>query len=126
MSKDDNFWLNAFYLVTVLVGAYVGFQAINTMGIQTGWLEKYDTWFPLVNNIGAIVIGVSITMVLRAKKDRAEYYLTSIAELRKVTWPSYEDTKRMTVVVVIVVLVFAVILGVFDFAWSNLLKQVLT
>lgn len=126
MAKDDNFWLNAFYIVFTLIMAYLGFQLVNTLGVQFNWVERYDTWFPLANNISALVIGIASTLFLKSDSERVEYYLASIAEMRKVAWPTYEDTKRMTVVVVIVVLIFAVILGVFDFAWSNILKQILT
>jgi len=42
--------------------------------------------------------------------------------MHKVSWPSWDDTKRMTTIVCVVVFVFAVILAIFDYAWANALK----
>jgi len=125
MTKDDSFWVNSAYIALAIISGYVGFKAINTIGIQMAWIERYDAWFPLVNNVGAIVVGAGIAFWFRSSADRQEYHLASVAEARKVTWPTVPDTKRMTIVVVAVVAVFAVILGVFDFAWSWALKQIL-
>ena len=47
---------------------------------------------------------------LKSDKERDEYFLQAIAELRKVTWPSVAETKQKTIVVCVVVGVFAVIL----------------
>jgi preprotein translocase subunit SecE len=40
-------------------------------------------------------------------------------ELKKVTWPSYEETRISTFVVIAIVAIGAIILGVFDFVWSG-------
>ena len=39
-----------------------------------------------------VVVGALAAFGLRADKDRHEYLLQSVAELRKVTWPSWNDT----------------------------------
>lgn len=47
-------------------------------------------------------------------------------ELKKVTWPTYEEARTATFVVIGMVALFSVILGLFDFLWSgitNLLVQ---
>jgi len=38
-----------------------------------------------------------------------------------VTWPSMPDTRRMTLIVCVVVGIFAVILAVFDLVWAKIL-----
>ncbi len=125
MSKDDATWLRICYVVFGIIIGYVGFKAIQTLGVQTGWLERYDSWFPQANAIGAVVCGVLGIVYARSKPEQREYHLSSIGELRKVTWPSYPDTKRMTVIVVVVVAVFSSILAAFDFAWGWVLKLLL-
>ena len=42
------------------------------------------------------------------------------------TWPSVEDTKKMTVIVVVVCAIFAVILAAFDVVWAKLFRLLLT
>lgn len=46
----------------------------------------------------------------------------SIAELRKVVWPSRRDTTAMTTVVCVMVVICGIALGLFDFAASQLIK----
>jgi preprotein translocase subunit SecE len=50
---------------------------------------------------------------------RPRFLMDIISELRKVVWPSREDTLHMAVVVVIVTIIFGAILGAIDigFGW---------
>ena len=121
MAKDDAFWLNAAYIVFLLLTAYVAFKACETVGIQTGWVERFE-WFSYAVYLVSGVAGVGAAWYLRSDRDRDEYFLASIGELRKVAWPSWPDTKRMTIVVCVVVGIFAVIVGVFDVFWSRILR----
>jgi len=125
MGKDDLTWLNISYVLFALVAAFVGYKAVGTLGVQLGWTERYDTWFPLFNNIAAIVLGASGTLWLRSSMLRREYHLSAIGEVRKVSWPSLEDTKKMTLIVAVVVAIFSVILSIFDVVWAKILQFVL-
>jgi len=113
MGKDDATWLNICYVLFALLAAFVWYKAIDTVGIQLGWTERYDEWFPLFNNVGAIVLGLASGLWLRASPERREYHLSAISEIRKVIWPSLEDTKKMTKIVAGVVVVFSIILSFF-------------
>jgi preprotein translocase subunit SecE len=121
LEKDDATWLNVGYVVAGALVALALWNAIEMTGIQTGWQDRYDSWFPYFKNIAAVFGGIASAMWLRSDKDRHEYFLASIGELRKVSWPSALDTRRMTIVVVVVVGIFAVILSVFDLVWGNVL-----
>ena len=121
MSKDDATWLNVGYVCFLLVASYVGFKALETLGIQLGWLERFE-WYTMAASAGSVVIGVAATWFLRSDAERHEYFLSAISELRKVSWPSTSDTKRMTIIVCIVVGVFAVIVSVFDVVWAKALN----
>ena len=125
MTKDDATWLNYCYGFFALAIIYLIFQAIATAGLYLGWSERYDEWFPAASNLVAIFGGLSAAWWLRSAVDRREYHLAAIGEVRKVSWPSVPDTKRMTLIVCVVVAVFAVILAAFDILWSNALQFVL-
>jgi preprotein translocase subunit SecE len=45
-------------------------------------------------------------------------------ELRKVTWPTAEETRTATGVVIVMVLVFSLALGLFDFIWSGITNAI--
>lgn len=64
----------------------------------------------------------------RPKKSSAIslWWRETIGELRKVTWPTYTEAKRLTTIVLIVMAVMAVILGVLDFVFSRLITLLLS
>ena len=47
-------------------------------------------------------------------------------ELRKVTWPTAQQTQQMTLLVIAVSLAVALYVGVLDFAFSELMKFLIT
>lgn len=58
-----------------------------------------------------------------AKKPNAivRYFRETSGELRKVTWPTRLEARRLTTVVVVVVAVTSAVLGFFDFAFARLI-----
>jgi preprotein translocase subunit SecE len=46
-------------------------------------------------------------------------------ELKKVHWPSWKETRAATIVVVVVVMVFALFLGLVDFGLSHVIQRLL-
>ena len=49
------------------------------------------------------------------------YFRETSGELRKVTWPTRLEARRLTTVVVVVVALTSAILGLFDFSFSRLI-----
>ena len=110
MQKDDATWLKLSYVVCALLSSFVMWKFFQTLGIQFNWLDKYS-WYQSVRR-SEFSCGRFVYVLLKSDKDRDDY-LQAIAELRKVTWPSVAETKQKTIVVCVVVGVFAVILAVF-------------
>ena len=48
------------------------------------------------------------------------FWRETIGELRKVTWPTREEAWKMTRVVLFVMVTMALVLGILDFAFSQL------
>ena len=48
----------------------------------------------------------------------------SWSELRKVTWPTFEQTRNLTVLVFVISAVVGVYIGFFDFLWTQALRVV--
>jgi len=70
--------------------------------------------------VGAVVIGVALY-----RNDRIYHLANEVTgELKKVTWPTGKEVRSATMVVVVMALVSAIILGVFDLVWSNLTELV--
>jgi preprotein translocase SecE subunit len=54
-----------------------------------------------------------------------EYFAASRSELAKVSWPNRRQTVRLTLTVVAFSLVMAGILGMLDYAFSNLVQRII-
>ena len=68
----------------------------------------------------AIVVGVALY-----RNDRIYNLANEVAgELKKVTWPTAKEIRTATMVVIVMAIISAVILGVFDLVWSNLTELV--
>ncbi|MFA5173477.1 MAG: preprotein translocase subunit SecE [Candidatus Paceibacterota bacterium] len=57
-------------------------------------------------------------MVLKIKT----FFKESFSELKRVNWPTRKETTRLTIVVIVLSLVLAAMLGVFDYIFSYLLE----
>lgn len=121
MQKDDATWLNYCYIALAVLIAYVFHKIAAMLGEQFGWSDVYD-WYAIVNSMVSVALGAGSVLWLRSDPDRYDYHLSAVAEVQKVAWPSYPDTKKMTVIVVVFCAVFSVILTVFDLVWSKVLQ----
>ncbi len=51
------------------------------------------------------------------------YFRETRGEIRKVTWPTPQESRRLTAIVLAVTAVMALFLGILDFAFSNLIQE---
>jgi preprotein translocase subunit SecE len=71
---------------------------------------------------GAFALTLGVTLY---KRDKTYTYANEIAsELGKVTWPTAKEVRAATLVVLVMGILAAVILGLFDTVWSQLTEVV--
>ena len=75
--------------------------------------------------IAFAVTGATLIYVLRNAVVQ-EFADDVMVELRKVTWPSWKETRQSTIVVIITVFIVGGILGAFDLLWAKLTQYLLT
>lgn len=126
MQKDDSTWLNIALTLFGICIAFVAWNALNALALEAGWTGKFEAWLPVTLVATSVAVGGAVAWWLGHDAERNEYFLNCIAELRKVSWPSKDDTVKMTIIVCVVVAVFSVILTVFDLAWARILKLLIT
>ena len=51
-----------------------------------------------------------------------QYFIESWSELKKVTWPSREHVRNLTILVFVISAVFGVYIGFFDLVWRTVLR----
>ncbi len=55
--------------------------------------------------------------------SRFKFFGETIAELKKVVWPTRQETIRLTMMVLIVCLVVGIILGALDYGFAHLVEK---
>jgi preprotein translocase subunit SecE len=67
-----------------------------------------------------LICGLSAGIALKLNRNVNTWALEVANELKKVTWPSWDETRMSTVVVIITSIIAALILGSFDALWAFL------
>jgi len=76
-------------------------------------------------NATIIAVGSGLVALIAAvvayRSQRVHTFVVEVCvELSKVTWPTRKETWSQTIIVIIVSIIAAIILGVFDAAWSQI------
>jgi preprotein translocase subunit SecE len=106
-----------------LVGVIVLFYVLQW---SVDWVWGYFGNVPSETYVSltAAVIA-TVTGIVMYRSDKYYYLANEVAsELKKVTWPTGKEVRTATVVVIVMAIISAVILGLFDFVWSNLTELV--
>ena len=107
------------FLVGVVVAFYVLQWSIDWIW---GYFGTPPSEFQLSVFAAIVAVGVGTAMY---RSDKYYFLANEVAtELKKVTWPTAKEVRTATTVVIIMALISAVILGLFDFVWSNLTELV--
>jgi len=78
------------------------------------WYANAASSLRLVGMLAAVVIAGAIAAFTAPGRALREYLRETQFELRKVVWPTRQETLRTTAVVILVVVVLSVLLGLID------------
>ena len=102
-----------------LCGAVLAFYVLQW---TIDWVWGYFGTPPseLAISVTSAVVAVGATIILY-RNDRFYTLANEVAgELKKVTWPTAKEVRAATVVVIVMAIISALILGLFDLVWSKL------
>lgn len=90
------------------------------------WIWGYFTRSPSEFYITVIAAVVALVAGVAAYRNERVFGLASevSAELKKVSWPTGKEVKSATIVVVVMTIISASILGLFDAVWSSVTKLI--
>jgi preprotein translocase subunit SecE len=90
------------------------------------WVWGYFARTPGDTTLSLIAAGFTIVLaVILYRSDRVHGLANEVAvELKKVTWPSAKEVRAATIVVLVMALLSALILSLFDLVWSNLTELI--
>ncbi len=87
-----------------------------------GYVGTPPSEFKISLASGAIAVIAGIALY---RNDRVFTLANEVSgELKKVTWPTAKEVRTATFVVVVMSVISAIILGVFDLVWTNLTELV--
>ena len=81
---------------------------------------------PLIVGAFAVLAAVGALVFWRepilAFTGRTRTFVRDVrAEVRKVTWPTWEDLRRSTLIITVIVIIIGIIIGVMDWLFSKIL-----
>ena len=98
--------------VAIIVAALLGFY-------------YFDAYSQLLRVLGLIVVvGVAVLIAYQTVMGRRVWKFATDAkiEVRKVVWPSRQETVQTTLIVFVVVLIMGIVLWLFDMILSTILR----
>jgi preprotein translocase subunit SecE len=78
-------------------------------------------WVPLA----LMAIGLWASFRVVQLPSFADFLISVEAEMNKVSWPTWTELVRSSMVVILMIFILAAILFFYDFAWKFLLERVL-
>ena len=113
-------YVHLMFLAGGMIAAYV---LIQTTDWLWGYFAKPDPmWTFFVGVVGA---GVLTYMLWRSPRVFS-LATETVAELRKVTWPTRQETTQAALVVIVLVIIVSLALGLMDMFWSWTTNLILT
>ena len=69
--------------------------------------------------IGAVLLAVAIVLCIKFREKIKKFLRVYKSELKKVVWLPWDQTRKSTLVVLVVMVVFAVAIGLLDWGLSE-------
>ena len=117
-------WVNLSYLAIAGLIVYLTFTA-GQYAAGAYDLEARVRSIDLVVRVASVFLGALTFLVLYRHAAANQFMNEVMTELARVTWPTGKETSNGTIIVIVMVIVSGVVLGLFDYVWTNLLKMVL-
>ncbi|MCP4502574.1 MAG: preprotein translocase subunit SecE [Deltaproteobacteria bacterium] len=110
-------WLMVFYVGVAMTLALFFSKASGAYG------DKLLFGTVTTGHAIGLVLGLAITAFFATYKKSKVFVAESFDQIVKVAWPSKDETKTNTIVVVVFSFVASGILGVFDFVFNGLTSE---
>jgi len=117
--------VNSAYFISGIVLFVVLEQLLRQLWAYQQWFD-YKILGPIGIPMTVALVGTGLGILFLTRHEKATPFMMEVVEeLRQVTWPTSQETRSHTVVVIATVLICAAILGGFDWAWAKMSKLLL-
>lgn len=116
------------HIVFGIIVWYIFSEGLQLLWAQMGWPSPRFFGISEARPPQLIAVGVAcLSIAIVAFNSQVQTFANEVVnELRKVTWPSWKETRQTTLVVLVTTVVIALILGGWDFVFSKVIKELLT
>jgi preprotein translocase SecE subunit len=125
METNNNKVITVSFMIAGVLAGYIAAFVLNTVAASTSGSVARTLSLDYIRHGVPILVGILTFLSLQFRKPVVDWADEVVAELRKIVWPSQKDTMNMTIVVCIMVLISGVVLGLFDFAASNVIDALI-
>jgi preprotein translocase subunit SecE len=90
------------------------------------WIWGYFATAPSESKISVFAaIAATVVGIVLYRNDRIYHLANEVSsELKKVTWPTAKEVRTATFTVIVMAIISALILGLFDLVWTNVTELV--
>jgi preprotein translocase subunit SecE len=67
----------------------------------------------------AVIILIAVILIVKFRAKLGDFMRSVKSELKKIVWSSKENTRKGFIVVVVIAVIFAIMLGLIDFAFNT-------
>jgi len=98
--------------IAIVVGSVVAFY----------WFNNWSSALRIILLFGAVILATAIASFTEPGRKLRTFLTEANYELRKVVWPTRDETIRTTAVIIVVVIILSLMIGLIDFAlkWAVL------
>ncbi len=115
----DRKYIHLVFMVLAVVASWV---AINLVDLVWSYFARPAKLWPQLIGVTAGVLVVSFYWL---KQETFDWVGSIVHELRRVTWPTKQETYSATVVVIITVIISTILLFIFDAFWAFATDKIL-
>jgi len=108
-----------FVIGGIVVGIFIDSTIVEVVNAQH-WENPALLGVLSVSSLVSIVAGIATFFVLLRTRAATSFTDSVVSELRKVAWPTREETMNNTMIVIGATVFFSILLAVYDLAWAKL------
>ena len=108
------------------IAKFVAAAAIAAGGIAAFYLLKWPVPLRGLLVVASFAAAIAVLAFTAIGRQGREFLSEALFELRKVVWPTAAETRKITGVVLLVVMIISLILAGFDLVISSLVKLLLS
>jgi len=102
----------------VAIGCFQFFLKLQATGL--------NLWVQTMVPVGTFVVLAILVFWLVNKPSVADFFISAEGEMKKVSWSSRKEIVLSTFIVIVVVILFALLLGVSDLGFAMLFRWILS